>query len=98
MAAPVTSELLKKYDRPGPRYTSYPTAIEFSEHFTAAHYRERLRAANAAAEEPLSLYIHIPFCEERCTFCGCHVIITKQHERASETVALSSRPRHGHHP
>jgi oxygen-independent coproporphyrinogen-3 oxidase len=84
MATPVTSELLKKYDRPGPRYTSYPTAIEFSEHFTAAHYRERLRAANAAAEEPLSLYIHIPFCEERCTFCGCHVIITKHHERASE--------------
>ena len=84
MTAPVTSELLRKYDRPGPRYTSYPTAVEFHDRFTAAHYADRLRAANAAGDEPLSLYIHIPFCEERCSFCGCHVIITPHHERAAE--------------
>jgi oxygen-independent coproporphyrinogen-3 oxidase len=82
MTLPVTSELLRKYDRPGPRYTSYPTAVEFNESFTPAKYREHLARANAVAQEPLSLYIHIPFCEERCTFCGCHVIITRHHDRA----------------
>jgi oxygen-independent coproporphyrinogen-3 oxidase len=82
MALPVTQELLRKYDRPGPRYTSYPTAVEFNAAFTPVRYREHLKAANAARDEPLSLYIHIPFCEERCTFCGCHVIITRHHDRA----------------
>jgi oxygen-independent coproporphyrinogen III oxidase len=81
MPLSVTGDLLRKYDRPGPRYTSYPTAVEFNESFTPARYREHLQAANAAAE-PLSLYVHIPFCEERCTFCGCHVIITRHHDRA----------------
>jgi oxygen-independent coproporphyrinogen-3 oxidase len=84
MSLPVTAELLLKYDRPGPRYTSYPTAIEFDESFTAARYREKLALVNAAADEPLSLYVHIPFCEERCSFCGCHVIITRQRQRADE--------------
>jgi oxygen-independent coproporphyrinogen-3 oxidase len=84
MPAPVTSELLKKYDRPGPRYTSYPTAIEFHDRFTEEHYRQRLKTANAATSDALSLYIHIPFCEERCSFCGCHVIITKHKDRAAE--------------
>ncbi len=83
MSAPVTTELLKKYDRPGPRYTSYPTAVEFHDQFTAKDYRRHLALANAAAGEPLSLYIHIPFCEERCSFCGCHVIITKHKDRAA---------------
>jgi oxygen-independent coproporphyrinogen-3 oxidase len=81
---PVSRELLRKYDRPGPRYTSYPTAVEFQESFTAADYLVRLAQANAAAGEPLSFYVHIPFCEERCSFCGCHVIITRQRERAVE--------------
>ncbi|HEU4365447.1 MAG TPA: oxygen-independent coproporphyrinogen III oxidase, partial [Candidatus Krumholzibacteria bacterium] len=72
-----TTELLARYDRPGPRYTSYPTAIEFHSGFTEADYRERLAAANARSDEPLSLYAHLPFCEERCYYCGCHVVITK---------------------
>lgn len=80
----LSRELLLKYDRPGPRYTSYPTAVEFDEEFTAAHYAARLEAANAAANEALSFYVHIPFCEERCSFCGCHVIITRQRHRAVE--------------
>jgi len=84
MTTGITRELLQKYDRPGPRYTSYPTAVEFHEGFAAAQYVARLQAANAARSEPLSLYIHIPFCEERCSFCGCHVIITKQRGRAEE--------------
>src|SRR5436853_239438 len=55
-----TTELLARYDRPGPRYTSYPTALEFSDTFTAAHYEERLAMADRLADEPLSMYAHLP--------------------------------------
>jgi oxygen-independent coproporphyrinogen-3 oxidase len=78
----VSFALLQKYDRPGPRYTSYPTAVEFRETFDEAAYRERLGAAAAVPGEPLSLYLHLPFCEERCSFCGCSVIITRKREVA----------------
>jgi oxygen-independent coproporphyrinogen-3 oxidase len=80
----ITPELLARHDRPGPRYTSYPTAVEFTESFTEAHYRQRLAAANRRADDPLSLYVHIPFCEQRCSFCGCNAIITKRRDRAQE--------------
>ncbi len=90
-ATTVSRELLRRYDRPGPRYTSYPTAVEFHPGFTAEHYAARLEAANAAAAEPLSLYIHIPFCEVRCSFCGCHVIITQQRHRAAEYLSYLHR-------
>jgi oxygen-independent coproporphyrinogen-3 oxidase len=68
--------LLEKYDRPGPRYTSYPTAPHFSPDFDEAAYRERLTAAASRPDEPLSMYVHLPFCEQRCTFCGCNVVIS----------------------
>jgi oxygen-independent coproporphyrinogen-3 oxidase len=77
-AAQVTADLLAKYDRPGPRYTSYPTAIEFHEGFTPERYLEKLDEAAQTPEQPLSLYVHLPFCRERCTFCGCNVIITQK--------------------
>lgn len=76
--AQVTPQLLAKHDRPGPRYTSYPTAVEFHEGFTADDYAERLAAADQRVGEPLSLYVHIPFCHERCTFCGCNVVISRK--------------------
>ena len=76
--AQVTAALLEKFDRPGPRYTSYPTAIEFSEAFTADRYLAKLDQAARAEKEALSIYIHLPFCEARCTFCGCNVIITQK--------------------
>lgn len=76
--AKVTAELLRRYDRPGPRYTSYPTAIEFNDAFDAACYEGKLAEADGVADEPISLYVHLPFCQERCTFCGCHVIITRK--------------------
>ena len=77
-AARLTAELLAKYDRPGPRYTSYPTAVEFHEGFGAERYLAKLDEAAATPDEPLSLYVHLPFCRERCTFCGCNVIITQK--------------------
>ena len=87
----VTAELLREYDRPGPRYTSYPTAVEFASSFDEAAYRRQLEAAAEAREEPLSLYLHLPFCEERCSFCGCMVIITRRREVADHYLAYLKR-------
>ena len=81
VAREVTAGLLARYDLPGPRYTSYPTAVEFDESITPDAYENLLAKANRLPDEPLSVYIHLPFCEERCLFCGCHVIATMQRER-----------------
>ena len=75
-----TAELLARYDKPGPRYTSYPTAVEFHPGFGEREYLERLEAADALGAEPLSMYAHLPFCEERCLFCGCNVVVTKHRD------------------
>ncbi len=82
--------LIEKHDRPGPRYTSYPTAVEFSD-LEPRVYEEHLAAADALGDAPLSLYVHLPFCEERCLFCGCHVIITKHHQKAEPYLELLAR-------
>lgn len=70
----IDAALLERYDRPGPRYTSYPTAIEFDTDFTATDAVARLQALPEDGEA--SLYIHLPFCDHRCHFCGCHVVAT----------------------
>ncbi|MCX8060573.1 MAG: oxygen-independent coproporphyrinogen III oxidase, partial [Aquificaceae bacterium] len=67
--------LIEKYDRPGPRYTSYPPATEFHEGVGEKDYVEKLHQSNLKGR-PLSLYFHIPFCESACWFCGCNVIIS----------------------
>ncbi len=82
--AAVTAERLATFDRPGPRYTSYPTAVEFHEGFTAQRYLEKLAEAAQRPDEPLSLYVHLPFCAERCSFCGCNVIITRKRGVATD--------------
>lgn len=73
-----TAQLVRIFDRPGPRYTSYPTAVEFSNAFGEGDYLAKLDEAAAAAGDPLSLYVHLPFCQARCSFCGCSVIITEK--------------------
>ena len=74
-------DLIKKYDRPGPRYTSYPTAPEWKDDFKAPRYLEHLARAEKAGG-PLSMYVHLPFCREMCRFCGCNVIATHDRSRA----------------
>jgi oxygen-independent coproporphyrinogen-3 oxidase len=73
------AETVKRFDRPGPRYTSYPTAVEFHDGVGEREYRDKLAIADREhAQEPLSLYIHIPFCAKHCSYCGCHVIATSK--------------------
>lgn len=89
------ARLVAAHDRPGPRYTSYPTAVEFRTHEEGGigelDARARLARANERAGEPLSLYVHLPFCEHRCLFCGCNVIITPHKERTLPYLELLAR-------
>jgi oxygen-independent coproporphyrinogen-3 oxidase len=75
-------ELLARHDSAGPRYTSYPTALELRPGFTEAHYLAALTRADALGEAPLSVYTHLPFCERRCAFCGCHSFATTRRQVA----------------
>jgi oxygen-independent coproporphyrinogen-3 oxidase len=77
--------LLKKYDRPGPRYTSYPTAPLFSPAFTAEDFRAEIEATNGDGDAgDLSLYFHFPFCDTLCYFCGCTMMVTRSRPRIAE--------------
>jgi oxygen-independent coproporphyrinogen III oxidase len=89
--AQLTHERLARYDRPGPRYTSYPTAVEFHDGFTPERYLEKLAAAAQRPAKPWSVYVHLPFCAERCSFCGCNVIITRKRGVAEEYLAMLDR-------
>jgi oxygen-independent coproporphyrinogen-3 oxidase len=90
----ISDELLRRYDVAGPRYTSYPTADRFVEAFSAEDYAQALkqrRSGAAALALPLSLYVHIPFCESLCYYCACNKIITKHHDRAAGYLRYLSR-------
>jgi oxygen-independent coproporphyrinogen-3 oxidase len=94
VAEPISEELLRRFDVSGPRYTSYPTADRFVEAFSADDYTQALklrRAGAAAMAQPLSLYVHIPFCESLCYYCACNKIITKHHDRAAPYLRYLSR-------
>ncbi len=90
----VGAELLSRYDRPGPRYTSYPTAPMWHERFGADDYRAALATAGSKSDQPLSLYVHVPYCEQLCWFCGCTTVITQDHDREDpyiDTVVREAR-------
>ena len=78
--------LINRYDRAGPRYTSYPTALELHEGFGDKDYRRQIAKSNAAGG-PLSLYFHIPFCDTVCFYCACNKIVTKNRKHAEPYLA-----------
>ena len=93
-ADPISPELLRRYDVAGPRYTSYPTADRFVEAFGEADYLQALeqrREGLAVKAYPLSLYVHIPFCESLCYYCACNKIITKHKDRAATYLRYLTR-------
>lgn len=84
-------ELVRKYNVPGPRYTSYPTAPQFSADVDRAALLAEIARDNADAARPLSLYFHLPFCESLCWYCGCNTVITQRRSSAGEYVDLLCR-------
>lgn len=78
-------KLINKYDKPGPRYTSYPTAPQFTEGFTASNLLEEIKSTNLGNNlKDISLYFHLPFCDTLCYFCGCNMIVTRNRDRISK--------------
>lgn len=82
---PFDADLLRRYDRPGPRYTSYPTAPQFSDKFREANLLDVIRRSNEdPIPRPLSIYVHVPFCASPCFYCGCNRIITRDVKRGEK--------------
>ncbi|MEE8588441.1 MAG: oxygen-independent coproporphyrinogen III oxidase [Sulfurimonadaceae bacterium] len=78
-----------KYSKPGPRYTSYPTALEFNDAFTYDAYINKLDAQDSS--RPLSLYFHLPFCRNACYFCGCNVVFTSKEDKMLRYIEYLKR-------
>ncbi len=74
------SEFIRQHDVPGPRYTSYPTALQFHEEFTHADYLAAVSRSNTA-RKPLSIYVHLPFCQSLCYYCACNKVITQSEDK-----------------
>ncbi|MGK0674312.1 MAG: oxygen-independent coproporphyrinogen III oxidase [Halothiobacillaceae bacterium] len=81
------ADLIQRYDTVGPRYTSYPTAVQFHEGFGEIEYRAALSRSHTLGG-PLSLYFHIPFCDTVCFYCACNKIVTKDRTRAAPYLSL----------
>jgi oxygen-independent coproporphyrinogen-3 oxidase len=87
----IDPDLLRHYDKTGPRYTSYPTALQFTEKFRDADYHRAARTSNRHPDRALSLYYHIPFCATLCFYCACSKIITKNRARGEEYLGYLFR-------
>ena len=80
------TQLLEKYDVPVPRYTSYPAVPNWQETPGPSVWSDALNAALAPDAASLAVYVHLPFCETLCTFCGCNTVITRNHDRSAPYV------------
>ncbi len=78
MALDVPRDLLEKHDKPGPRYTSYPTVPAWTADFGEVDYREALRELTARPGDELSIYLHLPFCAKHCHYCGCNAVVSNE--------------------
>jgi len=83
-------DLIVRYGGRGPRYTSYPTALQFNDELTADVYRAKAKESNDS-DVPLSLYVHIPFCHSLCYYCGCNKIVTRNEERVARYMEMLYR-------
>jgi len=83
-------DLVSRYGGRGPRYTSYPTAIQFDESYTATHYAANAASSNTAGL-PLSLYVHVPFCDTLCYYCACNKIVTRNAARVTNYLQCLHR-------
>ncbi len=94
-----SADLITKYGRPGPRYTSYPAVPYWPAKYDPRSYEEALGALGERARtdpnESVSIYVHVPFCEKRCLFCACNVVISRAHERGMAYVDLVRREMDG---
>jgi oxygen-independent coproporphyrinogen III oxidase len=93
-ASPLSAEVMRRFDQSGPRYTSYPTADRFVEAFGSAQLEEAVEMRGLAGQtalRPLSIYVHIPFCESLCYYCACNKIITRHHDKADEYLQYLDR-------
>ena len=89
-------ELIRRYDTFGPRYTSYPTAVQFTTDFSLEDYLGGAKHSNEdPIPSPLSLYLHIPFCDTICYYCGCSKVITKDKSKAAPSYPRSGRGERG---
>ena len=84
------TDLIVRYGGRGPRYTSYPTALQFNESLTPDDYRDKAAESNAS-DVPLSLYVHIPFCHSLCYYCGCNKIVTRNEARVERYIEMLYR-------
>ena len=85
-------KLINRYDKTGPRYTSYPTAVQFNTLYGAAEYAGWVKDSNQdPIPAPLSLYLHIPFCNTICYYCACSKIVTRDYDKAAAYVQLLKR-------
>ena len=79
--------LIRSYDVSGPRYTSYPTADRFVEAFGEAQLRQWLAKRNIGGiSQPLAVYVHLPFCDTVCYYCGCNKVVTRDHSKSAKYI------------
>ena len=81
-------KLLSKYNTSGPRYTSYPTALEFHDEFSEQDF---IKAVKDSPNRELSLYVHIPFCHSLCYYCGCNKVVTRHRDKADTYLAFLAK-------
>ncbi len=91
MTLSISRELVEKYNRPGPRYTSYPTVPAWNQTFGESQYHEALAELDTRPNDALAIYLHIPFCAKHCHYCGCNMIISREKDAVGQYLGRIER-------